>query len=87
MKCPKLTTAGGCTETADRVPCTARLCAMKNTARPAHLDTLKRLGDRQQRAEYLEGVERAEGRVAALVLRSEYIEWHERRHGPALGSE
>lgn len=87
MKCPKLTTAGGCTETADRVPCTARLCAMKNTARPAHLDMLKRLGDRQQRAEYLEGVERAEGRVAALVLRSEYIEWHERRHGPALGSE
>lgn len=87
MKCPRLNTAGGCTETADRVPCTARLCAMKNTARPAHLDTLKRLGDRQQRAEYLEGVERAEGRVAALVLRSEYIEWHERRHGPALGSE
>lgn len=87
MKCPKLTIAGGCTETADRVPCTARLCAMKNTARPANLDTLKRLGDRQQRAEYLEGAERAEGRVAALVLRGEYIEWHERRHGPALGSE
>ena len=46
-----------------------------------------RLGDRQQRAEYLEGVERAEGRMAALVLRGEYIEWHERRHGPALGGE
>ena len=45
MKCDKLTSSGGCTETADRVPCTARLCAAKNSARPAHLDTLKRLGD------------------------------------------
>ncbi len=87
MKCDKLTSSGGCTETADRVPCTARLCAAKNSARPAHLDTLTRLGDRQQRAEYLEGVERAEGRMAALVLRGEYIEWHERRHGPAIGGE
>ena len=87
MKCDKLTASGGCTETADRAPCTARLCAAKNDARPAHMDTLKRLGDRQQRAEYLEGVERAEGRMAALVLRGEYIEWHERRHGPAMGGE
>ena len=78
MKCDKLTASGGCTETADRVPCTARLCAAKNEVRLAHMDTLKRLGDRQQRAE---------GRMAALVLRGEYIEWHERRHGPAIGGE
>lgn len=87
MKCRHLTTSGHCTEVERRPPCTARLCAAKNEARLAHMDTLKRLGGRQQRAEYLEGVEHAEGRMAALVLRGEYIEWHERRHGPALGGE
>lgn len=87
MKCQHLTMSGHCTEVEHRPPCTARLCATKNSARPAHLDTLKRLGDRQQRAEYLEGVERAEGRLAAMVLRGEYIEWHERRHGSAIGGE
>lgn len=87
MKCDKLTATGGCTETAERVPCTARLCGIKNTARGDHMANLKRLGHHQQRAEYLEGVERAEGRMAALVLRGEYIEWHERRHGSAIGGE
>ena len=87
MKCRHLTPSGHCAEAEGRPPCTARLCEAKNAARPAHMDTLKRLGDRQQRAEYLEGVERAEGRLAAMVLRGGYIEWHERRHGPALGSE
>ena len=67
MRCIKLTTAGGCAETADRVPCTARLCAVKNEARADHTANLKRIGNHQQRGEY--------------------IEWHERRHGPALGSE
>ena len=87
MKCDKLTRAGLCADTEGPSPCTARLCGLKNAARADHMANLKRLGHHQQRAEYLEGVERAEGRLAALVLRGEYIEWHERRHGSALGGE
>lgn len=87
MKCRHLTPSGHCTEVEHRPPCTARVCTAKNEARADHMANLKRIGHHQQRAEYLEGVERAEGRLAAMVLRGEYIEWHERRHGSAIGGE
>lgn len=64
MKCRHLTTSGHCAEVEHRPPCTARLCPEKNTARPLHLETLKRMATRQQRAEYLEALDGAEGKTA-----------------------
>lgn len=87
MKCQHLTMSGHCADAEGHPPCTARLCGLKNAARAEHMANLRRIGHHQQRAEYLEGVERAEGRLAALVLWGEYIEWHERRHGSAMRGE
>ena len=79
MKCQHLTMSGHCAEVEHRPPCTARLCGVKNSARPLHLENLRRCADREARRQYLEGVEHSEGGVSALVLRAEYIEMHGKR--------
>lgn len=52
-----------------------------NTTGPAteahalHMETMKRLRTRQERAEYVEGVKRAEGAFAAKWLRDDFAAW------------
>lgn len=79
MKCPHLTQAGHCAEVEHRPPCTARLCGVKNEARPRHLENLARCPDREARRQYLEGVSNSEGQISMVVLRAEYIELHSQR--------
>ena len=79
MKCPHLTSSGHCAEVEHRPPCTARLCGVKNAARPLHLENLARCPDREARRQYLEGVESSEGQISMVVLRAEYIELHSQR--------
>lgn len=86
MKCRHLTPSGHCTEIEHRPPCTARLCAEKTAARPLHLETLKRMATRQQRAEYLERLDSAEGCMAGMMVRAEYLEWWERRRNGATAA-
>lgn len=87
MKCRHLTTSGHCAEVEHRPPCTARLCAEKNAARPLHLETLKRMTTRQQRAEYLEALDGAEGKTAGMMVRGEFMDWWERRNGATAAPE
>lgn len=82
MKCPHLTHSGHCADPTQphRPPCTARVCAAKNTARPLHLATLKRLTPAAARTEYIAEVDRAEGSVSGMLLRAEFRDWWESRH-------
>lgn len=72
MKCLHLTHSGHCADPTQprRPPCTARLCAAKNEARPRHIDSM-RGKTAQGRAEYIEIVRQSEGRLAADVLSDE----------------
>lgn len=40
-----------------------------------HMEALKRITDTNQRREYIEGVQRAEGRFAASWLKDEFARW------------
>lgn len=88
MNCPHLAISGHCADPTQphrphRPPCTARVCAAKNEARPLHLATLKRLTPAAARTEYIAEVDRAEGSVSGMLLRAEYLEWWERRRNGA----
>lgn len=87
MKCRHLTQSGHCAEVEHRPPCTARLCPEKNAARPLHLETLKRMATRQQRAEYPEALDGAEGKTAGMMVRGEFMDWWERRNGATSAPE
>ncbi len=71
MKCRHLTTSGHCTEVEHRPPCTARLCAEKNAARPLHREAL----------------DGAEGKTAGMMVRGEFMDWWERRNGATAAPE
>lgn len=86
MKCRHLTTSGHCAEVEHRPPCTARMCAEKNAARPLHLETLKRMTTSQQCAEYLEALDSAEGKTAGMMVRGEFMAWWARRRNGATAA-
>ncbi len=86
MKCRHLTQSGHCAEVEHRPPCTARLCGSKNEARPLHVANLTRMATRCDRVEYLERLDSAEGRMAGMMVRAEYLEWWERRRNGATAA-
>lgn len=86
MKCRHLTTSGHCAEVEHRPPCTARLCGRKNEARPLHVANLARMATRGDRVEYLERLDSAEGRMAGMMARAEYLDWWERRRNGATAA-
>lgn len=87
MKCRHLTQSGHCAEVKHRPACTARLCPEKNAARPLHVANLTRMATRCDRVEYLERLDSAEGRMAVIMVRAEYLEWWERRNGATAAPE